>query len=162
MANIAYFQIPADDVGRAKKFYQSLLGWKIEPDTALSDKSLEWQNIITGEPQEGTMNSGGIYKRMMPGPIMNFVSVEDIDRVLSNVVKLGGRTGVIGRDGKFLIEPRFLDIGMPFGPRSVFPIVDFRKGPAACCVRIGSSDRGEQVFKWGFIDRSGRMLEIKP
>ena len=91
MANIAYFQIPADDVGRAKTFYQSLLGWKIEPDTALADKSLEWQNITTGEPKEGTMNSGGIYKRMMPGPIMNFVSVEDIDRVLSNVEKLGGR-----------------------------------------------------------------------
>jgi hypothetical protein len=91
MANIAYFQIPADDVGRAKIFYQSLLGWKIEPDTALADKSLEWQNIITGEPKEGTMNSGGIYKRMMPGPIMNFVSVEDIDQVLSKVEKLGGR-----------------------------------------------------------------------
>lgn len=36
------------------------------------------------------MSSGGIYKRMMPGPIMNFVSVEDLDRVLSNVEKLGG------------------------------------------------------------------------
>ena len=90
MAKIAYFQIPADDVGRAKTFYQSLLGWKIEPDTALLDKSLEWQNIITGEPQEGTMNSGGIYKQMMPGPIMNFVSVENLDRVLSNVENLGG------------------------------------------------------------------------
>ena len=29
MANNAYFQIPADDVGRSRKFYESLLGWKI-------------------------------------------------------------------------------------------------------------------------------------
>jgi len=91
MANIAYFQVPADDVGRAKKFYQSLLGWKIEPDTTLEDKSLQWQNIITGEPREGTMNSGGLYKRMGPGPIMNFVLVEDLDKVLARVEKLGGR-----------------------------------------------------------------------
>ena len=58
MANKGYFQIPADDVGRAKKFYQSLLGWQIEPDTTLEDKTLEWQNIITGEPEPGTMNEG--------------------------------------------------------------------------------------------------------
>jgi len=91
MPNIAYFQIPADDVGRARKFYHSLLGWKIEPDASLDDKSLEWQNIETGEPKEGTMNMGGLYKRMGPGPIMNFVEVEEIEKVLSRVEKLGGK-----------------------------------------------------------------------
>jgi predicted enzyme related to lactoylglutathione lyase len=91
MPNIAYFQIPADDVGRAKKFYHSLLGWKIEPDTTLEDKSLEWQNIETGEPKEGTMNMGGLYKRMGAGPIMNFVEVGEIEKVLSRVERLGGK-----------------------------------------------------------------------
>jgi predicted enzyme related to lactoylglutathione lyase len=91
MPNIAYFQIPADDVGRARKFYQSLLGWKIVPDTTLEDKSLEWQNIETGEPKEGTMNMGGLYKRMGPGPIMNFVEVEEIEKVLARVEELGGK-----------------------------------------------------------------------
>jgi uncharacterized protein len=90
MANIGFFQIPADDVGRASKFYQSLLGWKIEPDTTLENKSLQWQNIITGEPEEGTMNKGGIYRRMDPSPIMNFVVIKDFDRVLAKVEKLGG------------------------------------------------------------------------
>ena len=91
MANIAYFQIPADNIDRAKKFYQSLLGWKIEPDTTLQDKSLQWQNIITGEPEEGTMHMGGLYKRMGPSPIMNFVKVGDIDKLLAKVEKLGGK-----------------------------------------------------------------------
>jgi uncharacterized protein len=91
MANIAYFQIPADNVDRAKKFYQSLLGWKIEPDTTLQDKSLQWENIITGEPEEGTMHMGGLYKRMGPSPIMNFVKVVDIDTILARVEKLGGK-----------------------------------------------------------------------
>jgi predicted enzyme related to lactoylglutathione lyase len=91
MANIGYFQVPADDVGRAKKFYQALLGWKIEPDTTLENKTLEWQNIITGEPEPGTMNAGGLYKRMGPGPIMNFVIVQEFDTVLAQVAGLGGK-----------------------------------------------------------------------
>jgi uncharacterized protein len=91
MANIGFFQVPADDVGRARKFYQSLLDWKIEPDTTLSNKTLEWQNIITGEPEPGTMNEGGLYKRMGPGPIMNFVIVQEFDSVLAKVTGLGGK-----------------------------------------------------------------------
>ena len=41
MANRGFFQVPADDVGRAKKFYQSLPGWKIEP------VSLECARVLT-------------------------------------------------------------------------------------------------------------------
>jgi len=88
--NIAYFQIPADDVNRAKRFYQSIFDWKIEPDTTLEDKSLQWQNIVTGEPEAGMMHMGGLYKRMGPGPIMNFVRVEDIETTLSKVERFGG------------------------------------------------------------------------
>jgi hypothetical protein len=90
MANIGFFDIPADDVGRAKKFYQSLLGWKIEPATSFFDKTQQRQNIITGKPEKGTMNRGGLYKRHMPGPIMNFVIVEDLGAVLASVERLGG------------------------------------------------------------------------
>ncbi|MEI6841741.1 MAG: VOC family protein [Methanomicrobiales archaeon] len=100
MANIAFFQIPADDIGRAGKFYRSLLGWKIEPNTTLPDTSLQWQDIITGEPKEGTMNQGGLYKRQLPGPIMNFVNVEDFDQVLANVEKLGGKILMPGSEIK--------------------------------------------------------------
>ena len=30
MPTIVHFEIPADDVDRAKKFYSNLFGWKIE------------------------------------------------------------------------------------------------------------------------------------
>jgi len=107
MANIGWFDIPADDVGRAKKFYQSLLGWKIEPAANFPDKSQQRQSIITGEPREGSMHSGGLYKRMMPGQILVFVIVEDIDRVLARVEKLGGK----------VVMPRteIKDAGLVFG-----------------------------------------------
>ena len=91
MASFGFFQVPADDVGRAKKFYQLLLGWKIEPDTDLEDTSLQWQNVITGKPETGMMNKGGLYKRMGPGPIMNFALVDDVDKVLAKVEKPGGK-----------------------------------------------------------------------
>ena len=91
MANIGFFQIPADDIARARKFYQSLPGWKIEQETTLKNKSPEWQNIITGDAEGGSMNRSGISERMGPGQIMDFVIVEDFDRVLAKVEKLGGR-----------------------------------------------------------------------
>jgi predicted enzyme related to lactoylglutathione lyase len=91
MTGIGYFGIPADDINRAKKFYASLLGWKIEPDTVLENKSLQWQNIITGEPEKGLMHTGGLFKRYVPGPIMNFVIIGDFDEVYARVESLGGR-----------------------------------------------------------------------
>jgi predicted enzyme related to lactoylglutathione lyase len=37
------------------------------------------------------MHMGGLYKRMGPGPIMNFVKVGVIDKLLARVEKLGGK-----------------------------------------------------------------------
>ena len=94
MANIAYFEVPADNVGRAKKFYHSLFGWNIEPTKTpgAAMKSMEYQDISTGEPQEKTLSMGGMYKRQMPGtPFVPYVMVEDIDKVIAKVEKLGGK-----------------------------------------------------------------------
>ena len=96
MANIAYFEIPADNVDRAKHFYKSLLGWKIAPVKAPSMDlgkmaSMEYHDITTGDAKEGTMNMGGLYKRQMGETIKNYVMVEDIDKVLAKVEKLGGK-----------------------------------------------------------------------
>jgi len=95
MANIAYFQIPADNVDRAKKFYHSLLGWKIEPTKTPMEPAvvaaMQYQDVSTGEPKEGTLSMGGLYKRQMSELIVNFVAVEDIDKILAKVEKLGGK-----------------------------------------------------------------------
>jgi predicted enzyme related to lactoylglutathione lyase len=98
MANIAYFEIPADNVDRAKHFYHTLLGWKIEPTKTSMDPSkvamMEYQDVNTGEAKEGTLSMGGMYKRQMSEFIVNYVMVEDIDKVLSKVEKLGGKIAV--------------------------------------------------------------------
>lgn len=95
MANIAHFMIPADNVARAKHFYHNLLGWKIEPTKNPMDPSMmaamQYQDISTGAAKEGTMNMGGLYKRLMTESILNFILVEDIDKVLAKVERLGGK-----------------------------------------------------------------------
>ena len=90
MANIGFFDIPTDDVDRAKKFYSSLLGWKIEPAADFPYPEMQRQTIQTGDPEEGTMHAGGLYKCHVPGPIMNFVLVKDLETVLANIENLGG------------------------------------------------------------------------
>jgi predicted enzyme related to lactoylglutathione lyase len=95
MANIAHFMIPADNVDRAKHFYHSLLKWKIEPVKNPMDPAkmaaMQYHDISTGAAKEGTMNTGGLYRQHMRESILTFVEVDDIDRVLSKVEKLGGR-----------------------------------------------------------------------
>ena len=95
MPNIVYFEIPANNVDRAKHFYHALLGWKIEPTKVPMDQAaaaaMQYHDISTGEAQEGTLTMGGLYKRQMSELIINHVAVEDIDRVLGKVEQLGGK-----------------------------------------------------------------------
>jgi predicted enzyme related to lactoylglutathione lyase len=95
MANIGHFMIPADNVDRAKHFYHNLLGWKIEPTRNPMDMAqiaeMQYHDISTGAVKEGTMNTGGLYRRHRKESILNFVLVDDIDTVLAKVEKLGGR-----------------------------------------------------------------------
>ena len=96
MPNIAYFEIPADNVDRAKHFYKNLLGWKIEPIKTLtmdlkSMEAIQYNEITLGEPTPGTINMGGLYKRQGDETIKNYVMVDDIDKVVAKVEKLGGK-----------------------------------------------------------------------
>ena len=82
---IVHFEIPADDVKRAKKFYQKALGWKISDPW-----KMEYFLVETKEKGEEGIN-GGLMPRKMPGqPFMNYVGVDSIDSYLKKVEKAGG------------------------------------------------------------------------
>jgi len=107
MPNIAYFEIPADNVDRANHFYKNLLGWKIEPiKTPTMDlksmEAIQYNEISLGEPTLGTINMGGLYKRQGEETIKNYVMVDDIDKVVAKVEKLGGK----------IIMPKFMIKGV--------------------------------------------------
>jgi uncharacterized protein len=93
MPNISHFMIPADNVDRAREFYSALLGWRITPPSpdTMGMEEMQYHDIITGPAKAGSLNSGGLYKRHMDEPVLDFVEVEDLDSMVSKVETLGGR-----------------------------------------------------------------------
>jgi predicted enzyme related to lactoylglutathione lyase len=89
MANtIMHFEIPADDVGRAKTFYVKTFGWKIKAFPMPSGQ--EYFGVTTKKDKEPGIN-GGLMKRNMPGqPFTNYVTVKSIDAMTQKVQANGG------------------------------------------------------------------------
>ncbi len=84
-ASIIWFEIPANDLARAKKFYVSLFGWKINPFPAMAD----YQHIDTGGADASP--DGGLMKRMHPDhTITDYVNVPSVTKFMAKVEKLGG------------------------------------------------------------------------
>ena len=85
-ANIAWFEIPADQIDRAKSFYGKLFGWKI---TKMPMEKPYW-HIDTGGADASP--DGGMMERQHPqhGPT-NYINVASVDKAAAKVVKLGGK-----------------------------------------------------------------------
>jgi predicted enzyme related to lactoylglutathione lyase len=86
---IMHFEIPADDVERAKTFYRKVFGWKIESYPTPPGQD-EYLMIIAKDGENGI--NGGLMKRKMPGqPFTNYVTVDSIDHMLSLAQASGAR-----------------------------------------------------------------------
>jgi predicted enzyme related to lactoylglutathione lyase len=91
MFNVVHFEIPADEVERAQKFYRELFGWKIEQFTGPTP--MEYWEIKTGaaEGEMGLMG-GGMMQRQMPGQhITIYIEVPSVDEYAAKVKRLGGQ-----------------------------------------------------------------------
>lgn len=85
-SSIVWFEIPADNPERAKKFYGSLFGWKIEKFPAMAD----YWHIDTGGGDDTP--DGALMTRKYPEqPITNYVAVSSVDEAVAKVEKLGGK-----------------------------------------------------------------------
>ena len=101
MPTIFHFEIPADDVEKAKKFYTDLFGWKIEKLSVTDDSRLtsaataqpmEYWIITTTDDKGNKALGGGIMKRQMPEHrVTNYIGVRSVDEYSSKVEKLGGK-----------------------------------------------------------------------
>jgi predicted enzyme related to lactoylglutathione lyase len=91
MSNISYFEIPADDVKRAKKFYSGILGWDFAP-TKVPGIPVEYWNISTGKSRKDTLNMGGLFQRREPSArVLMYALVDDVDKAIARVEELGGK-----------------------------------------------------------------------
>lgn len=93
MRSVVHFEIPADDVARAKEFYSAVFDWQLQdmPDmdyTIVQTTEVD-QNQMPTTP--GSIN-GGLMRRSQdtPAPVLT-VDVESIDQALKQVQAAGGR-----------------------------------------------------------------------
>ena len=90
---VVHFELPADNVERAKTFYKSAFGWDIS-----QYPGMEYHMVTTAEVDQKTRMlkeagaiNGGLTKR--DNQVKNTVitiDVQDIDTALKNIEKLGG------------------------------------------------------------------------
>ena len=93
MGEVVHFEIPADDLSRAKKFYSTVFGWR-----ANEMPEMEYAMIGTTESDENGMPkqpgaiNGGMLKRQDPvrHPVVT-IDVENMDDALAKVKKNGGQ-----------------------------------------------------------------------
>jgi uncharacterized protein len=82
-----HFEIPANNVQRARKFYQALLGWKIGP---MSEQGFTDYLGVMVSDNDSDMN-GGMLSRSeeYPAPIF-YIGVTSLDQTLEKLRELGG------------------------------------------------------------------------
>jgi len=98
MDKVQHFEVPADDVKRASKFYKEVFGWEIMPvpdmeytvvHTAKTDKD---GMILDSEKTMGGVINGGLMERdsEIKHPVVT-ITVEDIDKKMEMIKKHGGK-----------------------------------------------------------------------
>ncbi len=87
MPTICHFEIPADDLPRAKKFYEDLFDWKIEKVEGPMDY---WLSATTDDDGESAVGGGMMPRQAPEQPIINYISIPSVDEYTAKVEQLGG------------------------------------------------------------------------
>jgi uncharacterized protein len=92
---IVHFEIPADDISRAKDFYRSTFGWQLDDMPEGMDYTIVRTVDVDEQqmPKEPGAINGGMMKRSSdtPSPVIT-INVDAIDDALKKVESGGGST----------------------------------------------------------------------
>ena len=97
MSKVVHFEIPADDLDRAKNFYGSVFGWELQTMpmnegeyTSVKTTDVDEQTQLPTEP--GAIN-GGMFVRdeRLTSPVIT-IDVDGIDDSLKQIEAEGGST----------------------------------------------------------------------
>lgn len=93
MDKVVHFEIPADNLARAKKFYNTVFGWNMN-----EMPEMEYVMVGTAESNENGMPkepgaiNGGMLERQDPvKSIVVTIDVKDIDQAATMIEKNGGK-----------------------------------------------------------------------
>ena len=95
MDKVVHFEIPADDVERAKKFYSGTFGWKLTDMPEMQYVMVNTaETSADGMIQEKGVINGGLMKRgEVKNPVV-VIAVTSIDASLPKVEASGGKVVV--------------------------------------------------------------------
>ena len=95
MPKVVHFEIPADDVTRAREFYGGVFGWQLQEMQEMDYTLVETVPVDqkTQLPLEPGAINGGLMRRTAetPAPVLT-VDVESIDISLKEIEAAGGST----------------------------------------------------------------------
>ena len=94
-ARVVHFELPADNLDRAKNFYKTAFGWEISQFPGMEYHMVNTTEVDqqTQQPKNPGAINGGMAKRN--NEVKNTVitiDTQDIDATLKNIEKLGGKT----------------------------------------------------------------------
>lgn len=92
MRKVVHFEIPADDLGRAKEFYGSVFDWQMQDMEGLDYTSVTTVPVDDQQiPSEPGAINGGLFPRTeeLAVPVLT-VDVDSIDEALKSVEAAGG------------------------------------------------------------------------
>jgi predicted enzyme related to lactoylglutathione lyase len=89
MSQVVHFEIPADDVERAKKFYGELFGWKIDKYTG--PLFTDYWMIATAAEGEQALGGGMMQRQHPQQTITMYIDVPSVDEYVAKVTNMGGQ-----------------------------------------------------------------------
>lgn len=94
MRSVVHFEIPADDVVRAKEFYRSVFDWQMQDMPEMNYTIVRTTEVdeATQMPTTAGAINGGLMSRSSdtPAPVLT-IDVESVDQALKQVEAAGGR-----------------------------------------------------------------------
>jgi predicted enzyme related to lactoylglutathione lyase len=95
MNKVVHFELPADNVERAKKFYKEAFDWQIEDVPEMDYTILRTVEVDENRmPKESGVINGGMLKRDSEKNVVTnptfAVDVEDIDEAVKKIKNAGG------------------------------------------------------------------------
>lgn len=88
MPTVVHFEIPVEQIERAKKFYSDLFSWKFDK----YEGPMEYWMISTKNEKGDTGITGGMMKKQSPQQsVTNYIDVPSVDQYVEKIKKLGGK-----------------------------------------------------------------------
>ena len=87
MPKVVHFEIPADNLDRAQKFYADVFGWKIQK---WEGGQMDYRLATTGEDNEMGIN-GAITSRGDDKCVVSIIGVPNYDEYVKKIESAGGK-----------------------------------------------------------------------